>query len=189
MANKMTKLWWPFIFFIPFLLLGSLTGCDQFREKLANFISPEQPMEILKSARLLFDAGKFKEVKVIAAANLEKKNGELPGEFALLAARAAAMSSDVEDSLRYLKLADEYLDLDTDELMNDPAFESLLTNIRFLQIVVGQGKSKIEASKPAFRQYTNENGLELNSGGGSSIKMDAKGTEVRAGDVVIKIPK
>ena len=164
--------------------LFMLSGCDQVRSRLAELISPEPPAQALQAVDRLIDEGKYQEAKDKAVPRTHKADAPLRGEFAFAAARASAFNGDAEDALRYLALAFENLKLNTDEVMSEPAFRALQTNVRFLQVITQASP----APQPDKRQEA-EPAPALEVGAGNAqIRQDSKGTEVRAGDVVVRLP-
>ena len=159
------------------LLLG---GCDQFRSRVAVLIAPEAPAQTLQTIERLIGEGKYLEAKNQAQQVVDKPGGPLRGEFAFAAARASAMKGDTEDALRYLALAFQIKSLNVDEVLAERAFHGLKTNVQFLQIIAQNAPS---TSKPVASSGTHEVGAGL-----TQIRQDSSGTEVRAGDVVIKLP-
>jgi hypothetical protein len=72
------------------------------------------------------------------------------------------------------------LEITADELMKDEALASLHSDVRFLQIITGQTQSSTAVPpKPV---------TEINAGSDAQIKNTQQGTEIRAGDIVIKLP-
>ena len=61
--------------------------------------------------------------------------------------------------------------------MADRAFANLLTDLRFLQIITSQSQDA-----PAQANTT------VRAGDAAQIQTTKQGTEIRAGDVVIKLP-
>ncbi len=175
--------------------LFMLSGCDQVRTRLGELISPEPPAQALQSVDRLIDEGKFQEAKDKAASRTQKADAPLRGQFAMSAARASAFKGDTEDALRYLALAFDSMPLNTDEVMSEPAFRSLQTNVRFLQLITqapapAQSPAAPQAAKaPAAQATAPAPSPVLEVGAGSAqIRQDSKGTEVRAGDVVVRLP-
>ena len=76
-----------------------------------------------------------KEAKDKAAPRTQQADAPMRGQFAMAAARASAFKGDTEDALRYLALAFDSMPLNTDEVMSEPAFRALQTNMRFLQLI------------------------------------------------------
>ena len=164
----------------------SLSGCDQLQSKVADLIAPKSPQDALTAVNRLVDEGKYQDAKDKAVARIDKPDAPLRGEFALAAARAFAYLGDVDGAIRYLGIAVGSLGLSPDEPMSDPAFQELRTNVRFLQAITELTPSRPAAAQPQQAQKTP--GIEANAGGGTQIKMNGNGTEVRAGDIVIKMP-
>jgi hypothetical protein len=155
----------------------SLSGCDQLRVRLADWISPQSPHEALKSIDTLVEAGQLKEALAKAEAFIDKPS-DLRPQFELAAARASALQGQVEAALRHLSSALVKLDIAPDQLMADEAFETLHTNVRFLQIITGGDRPKPTSSA----------GTQIKASEDTQINISNQGTEVRAGDVVIKLP-
>lgn len=158
-------------------LVINLSGCDQLRGRLAEWISPQTPQEALKSIDTMVAAGQLKEAFAKAEAFLEKPS-ELRPQFELAAARVAALQGHVDVALRHLSRAIADLDITPDQMMADEAFVNLQTNVRFLQIITGG----------ASPQPTSSAGSQVKASEDTQIKITNQGTEVRAGDVVIKLP-
>jgi hypothetical protein len=160
-------------------ILVALPGCDQFREQVAGWIAPTPPTETLKSVDTLIEQGRLKEAKNTVEANIDDSQAWKP-HFELAAARIHAMQGDQDTALQYLSKALPSLEITADELMKDEALASLHTDVRFLQIITGQiQSSSVEPPKPV---------TEINAGGTAQIKNTQQGTEIRAGDIVIKLP-
>ena len=115
------------------------------------------------------------------------RRGERPQfEAARFTAKEGIVLGDVDGAIRYLTIAVSSLDLSPDEPMSDPAFQELRTNVRFLQAITQLTPQRPAPSKS--QQSEKAQGIEANAGAGTQIKMNGNGTEVRAGDVVIKLP-
>jgi hypothetical protein len=162
-------------------LVMNLSGCDQFRSRLADLIAPQSPGDALKSIEAMTAAGQLKEALAKAESFMEKP-GDLRPRFELAGARVAALQGDVDVALRYLARALAELHLTPDQLMADEAFSALLTDIRFLQTITRQASPNTTAAKPS------SSGTHVKASEGTEIKIDNQGTEVRAGDIVIKLP-
>jgi hypothetical protein len=155
----------------------NLSGCDQLRVRLAEWITPQTPQEALKSIDTMVAEGRLKEALAKAEAFIDKP-GDLRPQFELAAARVSALQGQAEVALRHLSLALADLDISPDQLMADEAFETLRTNVRFLQIITGGVRSQPSSSA----------GTQVKASEDTQIKITNQGTEVRAGDVVIKLP-
>jgi hypothetical protein len=155
----------------------SLSGCDPLRSRLADWISPQTPQEALKSIETMVAAGQLKEALAKAEAFIDKP-GDFRPQFELAAARVSALQGQADLALRHLSLALAELNIPADKLMTDEAFTTLRTNVRFLQIITGG--ARVQPSLSA--------GTEVKASENTQIKITNQGTEVRAGDVVIKLP-
>lgn len=122
-------------------------------------------------------AGQLKEALAKAEAFIDKP-GDLRPQFELAAARVSALQGQADLALRHLSRALADLDISTDKLMADESFKALHTNVRFLQIITGG--ARVQPSLSA--------GTEVKASENTQIKITNQGTEVRAGDVVIKLP-
>jgi hypothetical protein len=174
-ASKLASRWVKLVFLS--CLVVNLAGCDQLRGRLADWISPQTPQEALKSIDTMVAAGQLKEALVKAEAFIEKP-GDLRPQFEFAAARVAALQGQVEVALRHLSRALAELDMSPDQLMADEAFQAMHTNVRFLQIITGG----------AGAQPASSAGTQVKASEDTQIKITNQGTEVRAGDVVIKLP-
>ena len=161
-------------------MVFNLSGCDQFRSKLADLIAPQSPEDGLKSIDAMIANGQLKEALAKAESFIEK-SGDLRGQFELAAARVAALQGNVDIALRYLAQAIVSLNISAQQLMNDEVFSPMHTDTRFLQLLTKQVKSGPPdlMSKPDSHVKASED---------TQIKITNKGTEVRAGDIVIKLP-
>jgi hypothetical protein len=162
-------------------ILVALPGCDQFREQVAGWIAPASPSETLKSVDTLIEQGRLKEAKNTVDANIDETEA-WKHHFELAAARIHAMQGDQDTALQYLSKALPSLEITADELMKDEALASLHSDVRFLQIITGQ------VSQPNSQPTASSGGMEVKAGEETKIKITNQGTEVRAGDVVIKLP-
>lgn len=160
-------------------VMVALPGCDQFREQVAGWIAPTPPTEALQSVDTLIEQGRLKEAKNTVEANINETEA-WRHHFELAAARIHALEGDQETALQYLSKALAGLEITADELMKDAAFVSMTTDVRFLQIITGQAESSsVVPSKPV---------TSISAGGDAQILNTQQGTEIRAGDVVIKLP-
>ena len=160
-------------------VLVALPGCDQFREQVAGWIAPSSPAETLQSVDTMIEQGRLKDAKNTVEANINETEA-WKHHFELAAARIHALQGDQDTALQYLSKALAGLEITADELMKDAAFVSMITDVRFLQIITGQaGSSSVVPSKPI---------TSISAGGDAQILNTQQGTEIRAGDVVIKLP-
>lgn len=166
-----------------------LSGCDQVRTKLADLIAPQSPEDTLKSVDTLMIAGQLQEARAKAEEFVDKP-GPLQAQFAFAASRIYGLSGDTDAALRYLGLAMGPLGLTADALLIEASFESMRTDVRFLQLITRQSAPVVVAIPIASsRPPLPSQDVKVNSASGNAhIKMDDQGTEVRAGDIVIKLP-
>jgi hypothetical protein len=162
--------------FLVACLTVTLTGCDQFRARVAGWIAPQSPAEALKSVDVLLEQGQLKEAKNKVEAHINESDEWKP-HFELAAARIHALQGDQDIALQFLSKALSRLDISPDEVMTDRAFVNLRTDVRFLQIITGQYQDA-----PARGNKT------VRAGDDAQIQTTKQGTEIRAGDVVIKLP-
>jgi len=162
----------------------SLTACDQARERLASFIAPESAEQALQSIDASVAAGRLNEAREKAVIFIEK-GGTRQGDFEYIVARVAAMEGNTDLSLRYLSKAMKSIDLTPSQVMEDPAFARMMTDVRFLQVLTGQ-LNQINA--PISPSSPSSVVTEVKASDDTKIQMTNQGTEVRAGDLVIKLP-
>lgn len=161
------------------LMTCGLTACDQVRTKVAALIAPQSAKDELLDVNALIDNAKFKEAFEKASARVNSQDKTLQGEFAYAAAKASAYQSDASQAIRYVSIAVQTLDLSPDDVLQDIAFENMRTNVQFLQAITDIKGSSNSITEP---------NVNINSGD-TGIKMNGSSTEVRAGDVVIKMSK
>ncbi|NIC43709.1 hypothetical protein [Aquabacterium sp. A08] len=164
----------------------ALTGCDQARTQLAEFIAPQTPERALQETSRLIKEGQYAQAKDLAVSRAQEPNAPLKGEFAYAAARALALSGDTQVALDQLAVAVSLLNLSPEVPMSEPAFESLRTQLRFLQIVTQIGVAPTSTDENTHTPSA-QIGIEATAGD-TQIRMDAKGIEARAGDVSVKLP-
>ena len=164
----------------------ALSGCDPWRSQLAEWIAPQSAQEALQSVNGLLDAGQYRQALEKAASRTDKQDAPFSGDFAFAAARACAYLGDAECALRYLGLAVSSLDLSPDVAMSEPAFETLRTDVRFLQIITTSSAQRPNTTPPS-RVADKRPDIEVNADGVAQIKMDAQTIEVRAGNATARI--
>ena len=162
------------------VLVGlSLSGCDQMREKLSNLISPKTQQQILQSIHQNIANEKFKEA-LVEIESVGKIDPNLEGQFAVAAAKSSFQTGENDKGYLYLIKALKTNAIEIQEAMVEPLFEPVRTEMRFVSILTQTSGSH---SQP---QSVNN---EVNAGGGVSIKMNSSGgTEVKAGNVSVKLP-
>ena len=162
--------------FLLVCLLGTLSGCDELRTKLANVLQPETPQQTLAIVEDLISSGNAKLV-ISKGEKLAETSGPLQGKFSWSIARAYAIEGDIEKALKHLQTAVSQLNLTSTEVMNEKDFDAIKSNVRFLQIITDTSSLQ-----------QNSSGSSAQSTSQTSIKMDGNGTEVRAGNIVLKLP-
>ena len=135
------------------VLVASLTGCDQLREKIAAVVQPKTAQQALEGAKQQFDAAQYQKA-IDEALPFASKSGEWQQPLALLLARSYAMSGNSEQAMAYLEMAARAGALDRQALMFEPAFDALRTDIRFVSFVAGmnsgaQPAAQTSAAAPA----------------------------------------
>lgn len=151
-------------------------------------IAPQSSQETLNFVKGQIDHGKYKAARDQAAIFSEKVNEPLRGEFAFAAARACAYLGDIEGVIHFLDIAVTNLKLSPDVPMSEPAFQGIVTDIRFVQIVTKNSPhSPDEAGQ--HKESDKSHGIEVNAGNDTQIKMNDQSTEVRAGDVSVHLGK
>lgn len=163
-----------------------LTGCDQTRTQLAEFIAPQTPERALQETHRLIKEGQYAQAKDLAVSRAKEPKAPLKGEFAYAAARALALSGDTQAALDQLAVAVSLLNLSPDVPMSEPAFEGLRTQLRFVHIItqIGAAPTPTEGNTDTPSAQI---GIEATAGD-AQIRMDANGIESRAGDVSVKLP-
>jgi hypothetical protein len=160
------------------------TGCNQTREKVAAFIQPQTVEEVTIEVNKKIEQGKFTEAQAEAEGFLNgKKDGS--GKLAWALAKACAQTGALDLAIKYTEQALKVNAVTGPQAMAEPLLEPVRTDIRFVSLLAGVGISEnfTEKSTNLSAKKTTESNQSS-----TSIRMDSKGTEVRAGDIVIKLP-
>jgi hypothetical protein len=88
----------------------------------------------------------------------------------------------LDKALKNLRTAIDKLNLTPADVLHEKAFESIQTNIRFMETITNVSGTQ-QSSSSSVNQVRNQ--TDANQ---TSIKMDSSGTEVRAGNIVLKLP-
>jgi len=167
-----------FQFFLGLLIVCSLAGCDQFREKLAALLQDKTPQQINQEAQNALAEGDPKKALELTKPYLEKpKYAEPP--LLLTTARAYAQLGDVSQMISILNILIQTQALDKTQLMNDGAFESVRTDIRFVSWLANVSSDSDRKQLDILTESAPGVSAEINSGGVSA----------RAGNVSVKIGK
>lgn len=171
-------------FMLAALMLVLATGCDQTREKVAAFIQPQTVEEVTIAVNRKIEQRKFTEAQAEAEGFLNGKE-DASGKLAWALAKACAQTGAHDLAIKYTEQALKANAVTGPQAMVEPLLEPVRTDIRFVSLLAG-----ISISEKSIEKSENLNAkktIERNQSA-TSIRMDSKGTEVRAGDIVIKLP-
>ena len=167
--------------FLLISLFGIFAGCDELRSKIVDVIQPQTPQQTLIAVDDLIVNGNTK-LAITKAEKIAETSGPLQGQFSWSLARAYALEGDLDKALKNLRTAIEKLNLTPADVLHEKAFESIQTNIRFMETITNVSGTQ-QSSNSSVNQVRNQ--TDANQ---TSIKMDSSGTEVRAGNIVLKLP-
>jgi hypothetical protein len=167
--------------FLLISLFGIFAGCDELRSKIVDVIQPQTPQQTLIAVDDLIVNGNTK-LAITKAEKIAETSGPLQGQFSWSLARAYALEGDLDKALKNLRTAIEKLNLTPADVLHEKAFESIQTNIRFMETITNVSGTQ-QSSSSSVNQVRNQ--TDANQ---TSIKMDSSGTEVRAGNIVLKLP-
>ena len=167
--------------FLLISLFGIFAGCDELRSKIVDVIQPQTPQQTLVAVDDLIVNGNTK-LAITKAEKIAETSGPLQGQFSWSLARAYALEGDLDKALKNLRTAIEKLNLTPADVLHEKAFESIQTNIRFMETITNVSGTQ-QSSSSSVNQVRNQ--TDANQ---TSIKMDSSGTEVRAGNIVLKLP-
>jgi len=172
--------------FLLILFLGtSLSACDQVRERLASIISPQTTPQALDSVQHNIEIGKFKDAAALSE-TYAKKAGPYQADFALASAQAFSNLGDPNKALYYLTIAIDAGLTNKEALIVDPNFELIRTDIRFVSLLAGRAEQyPHQNTKSNVNSAISSDSKE--NGGSTSIRIDDQKTEVKAGNVSIKL--
>lgn len=173
-------------FFLASIVIVLATGCDQAREKIAGIIKPKTVGEVTVSVNDKIEQRKFKEAQNEGVDFLGGKE-DASGHLAWAIAKACAQIGEYDLAIKYASQALKANAVTGPQAMTEPLLEPVRTNIQFVSTIVGVGTGVSEntVAKAKAPSPTQDEKQKQTS---TSISMDAQGTEVRAGDIVIKLP-
>lgn len=171
-------------FMLAAVMLVLVTGCDQIREKIAAFIQPQTVDDVTIAVNKKIEQRKFKEAKTEGEEFLNGKE-DSSGKLAWALAKACAQNGDLDLAIKYTEQALKTNVITGPQAMTEPLLEPVRTDIRFVSLLVGISVSESPITKPD--DSGSKKNVERNKSS-TSIRMDGQGTEVRAGDIVIKLP-
>jgi len=178
MKNKLLK---TIRLFLLISLVGMLAGCDDLRTKIVDLIQPETPQQTLVVVEDLIANGKTK-LAISKAEKLAETSGPMQGQFSWSLARAYVLEGDVDKALKNLRTAIDKLNLTPADVLHEKAFESVQTNIRFMEVITNISGAQQSSTPPSKLGGIHSDANQ------TSIKMDGSGTEVRAGNIILKLP-
>ncbi len=161
------------------LLVVLISGCEQAREKMADLIRPKTMESVTSSVNEQIAQGKFKLAQREGEEFLGGKE-DVTGQLAWSLAKASAQLGEVDPALKYLGQALKAKAVTGPQAMVEPQLEGLRTELRFVALLVGVSMNQSPAAKPDAT--VGESGKSS-----TSINMGSGGTEVKAGDITIKL--
>jgi hypothetical protein len=184
MHRKFKKFWGPSL--LAFAAILFLTaGCDQAREKMAAAIKPVTVEEVTVEVNEKIDQEKFEEARIEGERFLDGK-ADASGALAWAIAKSCAQTGDYDKAIRYAEQALGTHAVTAPQAMAEPLMEPVRNDIRFVSLLAGIGgtqTSPAEAKNPVFTHQANQH-----TPPSTAIRMDAQGIEVKAGDIVVKLP-
>lgn len=169
------------------IVLVLATGCDQAREKIAALIKPQTVEDVTAAVNEKIEKRKFKEAQTEGEEFLRGKE-DVSGHLAWEIAKACAQIGEYDLAIKYVGQAVKANAVTGPQGMTEPLLEPVRTDIRFVSMLVGIGDSENSAVKSNTSSLPQESQESEQKKSSTSIRMDAQGTEVRAGDIVIKLP-
>jgi len=170
--------------FVIFSILFLAVGCDQAREKIAAAIKPVTVEEVTASVNDKIDHQQFRQAQTEGEKFLAGKP-DASGHLAWALARASAQSGDHDLAIRYTGQALTAHAVTGPQALVEPLMEPVRTDIRFVSLLAGIGPTQaplVEANSfPPPAPVTKP-------APSTAIRMNGQGIEVKAGDIVIKLP-
>lgn len=153
-------------------------GCDKAREQIAAAVKPKTAADVTilvneQIGKLDFAQAKAEGESFLAA------NDDASGQLPFAVAKACSQLHDIDCALARMGQALKAGALSAEQVISEPLLEPVLADVRFLALLSANGDlPKAAPGATAPRKQASD----------TSIKMDGQGTEVRAGDIVIKLP-
>lgn len=183
MRQKFKNFCWPlFLAFNAVLFISA--GCDQAREKMAAAIRPVTVEEVTMTVNAKIDQQKFKEARVEGEKFLDGK-ADASGALVWAIAKACAQTGDHDLAISYTEQALRANAVSGPQAMTEPLMEPVLTDIRFVSLVAGLDATEIPLPQAKNSAPSPQQKSQTPS---TAIRMDRQGIEVKAGDIVIKLP-
>ena len=160
------------------LLAVFLVSCDQIKEKISAAIHPKSSQETLNLVNSDISQKKYKDALMESEILASDKNEPLRGQFAYASAKSSAQIGDYEKTYIYLIEAIELKVVSPTEIMNEPLFQSIKNDDKFIRIF-----NLNNDIKPI-----NSNNTDVSAGNNVSIKIDSNGTHIKAGNITLNQP-
>lgn len=183
MYQKFKNFCWPSLLALTAALFLT-AGCDQAREKMAAAIKPVNVEEVTVAVNEKIDQRKFREARVEGEKFLDGKT-DASGTLAWAIAKACAQTGDHDLAISYTEQALRASAVTGPQAMTEPLMEPVRTDIRFVSLLAGLDamqtplpQAKNSVPSPQQKPHTPS----------TAIRMDRQGIEVKAGDIVIKLP-
>ena len=171
-------------FFILWLVasvtVALTTGCDQARHKIANAIKPVTIEDVTVAVNEKVQLGKFKQAQTEGEEFLAGKV-DSTGRLAWELAKACAQSGDLDLAIKYVGQALKANAITGPQAMVEPLLEPVRTDLRFVSLLVRIGVTQ----NPSANARAHVDSEKKPS---TAIAMGAQGIEVKAGNIVIKLP-
>jgi hypothetical protein len=160
-----------------------VTGCERAGEKIAAMFSPKTVEEVTAAVNEKLAQHKFKDAQIEGEDFLGGKE-DTSGHLAWALAKASAQIGQPDVVIKYTAQAIRAKAVTGPEAMIEPLLEPVRTDIRFVSLLAGIGKPESRAAQTNTPNSKQDAERKESS---TVINMGAQGTEVRAGDIVIKL--
>lgn len=166
------------------IVLGLVTGCDEAREKVAAALKPRTTEDVAASVNEKIGRKDYSQARLEGVEYLNGKD-DPTGKLAWALAKACAQTGDRDLAIKYTGQALQSNLITPAEAMSEPLLEPVREDIRFVSLLAGTAPPEDKTSQPATSASAIQ---EKPNAPSTSVTIDAKGIEARAGDVVVKLP-
>lgn len=173
-----------FKFLMGVLIAVSLTGCDQVRGKLADLLRDKTPQQVNQEAQQALAGGQPQKAIELTKPYLEKPAQADP-QILFTTAYAYAALGDVPHMLSVLDILVVNHALDKTQLMNDGAFASVRSDMRFVSWVANVSGGAAPSAPDVPSQAAPS--VSSQAAPGVSAEIGPGGVSARAGNVSVKI--
>lgn len=149
---------------------------------MAAIIKPTTVEDITVAVNEKIERRKFKQAQVEGEKFLDGKP-DASGHLAWALAKASAQIGDYYLAIKYAGQALRVNAISGPRAMVEPLLEPIRSDVRFVMLVAESGGTEIPAVEP--RNSTRQASPQTPS---TTIRMDAQGIDVKAGDIVLKLP-